>query len=248
MQTLLEAAQFTAAAMGQRQARIQAHQTAQIVALSHAARSSGGVTAYSAYLRKYGKVYVPTYYAGYTAPPIPTEDAETYLNAKIAYYEKLEQFMGAVLACFANYADLAELHGRIEALGGQTRLPYGFAIACLQDQARAYAAKSGNTNVAVGPTELPDNLYGKQIQSEIRFGDAACWRLTIMSGWTSGTQAQMGYDLNKPFLRITFLDARREQTGEVYFRINQKGDKMTVLYRTALAEPKPATITDRSVG
>ena len=63
-----------------------------------------------------------------------------------------------------------------------------------------------------------------------------------MSGWTPATQAQEGYDLNRPFLRITFINALNQQTGEVYFRMNRAGDKMAVVYTTNLAEPQPATI------
>jgi len=51
---------------------------------------------------------------GYIAPLDPSADTETYFNEKIKYYEEMEKFMGRVLACFTNYADLAELHGRIE--------------------------------------------------------------------------------------------------------------------------------------
>lgn len=240
--TLLNIAQLSLAVAAQQQAQIQAHQMAQIAALSHASRSGGGVMAYSAYLQKYNKVYVPTYYVGYIAPPNPAMDVQTYFNEKIKYYEQMEKFIDSVLACFTNYADLGELHGRIENLNGQSRSPYAFAIACVQKAARDYAAKSGNTNVQITPMELPDNLYGKQIESEIRFGASAHWRLTIMSGWTPATQAQEGYDLNRPFLRITFINALNQQTGEVYFRMNRAGDKMAVVYTTNLAEPQPATI------
>jgi hypothetical protein len=38
------------------------------------------------------------------------------------------------------------------------------------------------------------------------------------------------------------MDAQRQQTGEVYFRMNQIGDKMTIVYTTNLADPRPATI------
>ena len=61
--------------------------------------------------------------------------------------------------------------------------------------------------------DLPDHLDGKQMESEIRFGESALWRLTIMSGWTPATQARKGYDLNQPFLRITFMDAQKRPTG-----------------------------------
>jgi hypothetical protein len=237
VQDLFGMAQVAVAAAGQYQANIQAHQMAQIAALSQASRSGGGVMAYSAYLQKYNKVYVPTYNVGYIAPPGPSDS-----NAKIKYYEEMEKFMGRVVACFANFANLAELHGRIESLRGQSRPPYAFAIACVQETARNYAAKSGNTNVVISPMELPDNLYGKQIESEIRFGEAALWRLTIMSGWTPATQAKKGYDLKSPFLRITFMDARKQQTGEIYFRMNQVGDKMAIVYTANLADPQPATI------
>lgn len=242
VQTLFGLAQFGLAAAAQQQAQIQAHQMAQIAALSRAARSGGGVTAYSTYLQKYDKVYVPTYNGCYTAPPDPTSDIMTYYNAKIKYYDDMEKFMSRVLACFANYADMAELHGRIENLSGQSRSPYAFAIACVQEIARNYAAKSGDTNVVISPMELPDKVYGKQVESEIRFGESALWRLTIMSGWTPATQAKKGYDLNSPFLRITFMDAQKKQTGEIYFRMNQVGDKMTIVYATNLADPQPATI------
>ena len=241
-QALYEMAQLALAVAAQQQAQIQAHQMAQVAALSQASRSGGGVIAYSAYLQKYNKGYVPTYNVGYIAPLDPSADTETYFNEKIKYYEEMEKFMGRVLACFTNYADLAELHGRIENLHGQSRSPYAFAIACVQQTARDYAAKSGNTNVVISPMELPDNLYGKQIESEIRFGESALWRLTIMSGWTSATQAQKGYDLNRPFLRITFIDTLNQQTGEIYFRVNQEGDKMTIVYTTNLPEPNPHAI------
>jgi hypothetical protein len=237
VQALYVMAQLAVAAAGQYQANIQAHQMAQIAALSQASRSGGGVVAYSAYLQKYHTFYVPTYTTGYIAPPDPSD-----VNAKIKYYEEMEKFMGRVVACFTNYADLAELHGRIESLRGQSRSPYAFAIACVQETARNYAAKSGDTNVVISPMELPDNLYGKQIESEIRFGESALWKLTIMSGWTPATQAKKGYDLNHPFLRITFMDAQKQQTGEVYFRMNQIGDKMTIVYMTNLADPQPETI------
>jgi hypothetical protein len=234
---MFDLAQITLAAAAHQQSHVQGGQVARVAALSRAARSGGGVRAYSTYLQKYNRLYVPTYNVGYFRPPDPSGSAQNYLAEKIKYYEQMERFMGTVLECFANYASLAELHGRIENLGGQSRSPYAFAIACLQDQARAYAAKSGNTNLIIDPMELPENLYGKQLQSEIHFGDSVLWRLTIMSGWTTGTQARPGYDLDKPFLRITFLDAGKRQTGEVYFRINQKGDKMTVLYKSTLADP-----------
>ena len=198
--------------------------------------------AYSAYLQKYNQVYVPTYNVGYIAPLNPSADTETYFNEKIKYYEEMEKFMGSVLACFTNYADLAELHGRIETLHGQSRSPYAFAIGCVQQTARDFATESGNTNIVISSMELPDNLYGKHIESEIRFGKSALWRLTIMSGWTLATQAQKGYDLNRPFLRITFIDTLNQQTGEICFRVNQEGDKMTIVYTTTLPEPDPHTI------
>jgi hypothetical protein len=237
VQTLIGMAQIAVAAAGQHQANIQAHQMVQIAALSHASRSGGGVTAYSAYLQKYNKVYVPTYHVGFLAPPDPSDP-----NDRIKYYENLEKFMGRVVACFASYADLAELHGRIENLRGQSRPPYTFAIGCIQQAARDYAAKTGLTNVGVSPMELPDNLYGKQMENEIHFGESALWRLTIMSGWTPATQAKKGYDLNSPFLRITFFDAQKTQTGEVFFRMNQEGDKMTIVYKTNSAGPPSGTI------
>jgi hypothetical protein len=236
-QALLGMAQLAVAAAGQHQANIQAHQMAQIEALSQASRSGGGVVAYSAYLQKYNTFYVPTYTTGYIAPPDPSD-----VDSKLKYYGEMERFMGRVVACFANYASLTELHGRIESLRGQSPSPYAFAIACVQETARNYAAKSGDTNVMISPMELPDHLYGQKIESEIRFGGSALWRLTIMSGWTPATQARKGYDLNQQFLRITFMDAQRQQTGEVYFRMNQIGDKMTIVYTTNLADPRPATI------
>jgi hypothetical protein len=241
-QTLFGMAQLALAAAGQRAAQIQSHQMAQVAALSHASRSAGGVAAYSAYLQKYAKVYVPTYNVGYLTPPDPTTDVQTYLNAKIQYYQGMEKFMGRVVACYTNDADLAELHTRIESLRGQSQPIYAFAIACVQQKARDYAAMSGNTNVVVGPMELPDNLKGKQMESEIRFGESALWKLTIMSGWTPATQAEKGYDLNQPFLRIAFFDAQKQQTGEVYFRMNRNGDKIAIVYKTNLANPPLQTI------
>jgi hypothetical protein len=180
---------------------------------------------------------------GYIAPPDPSVDAKTYFDEKKKYYEQMQKFMGRVLACFTNSADLAELHGRIENLNGQSRSPYAFAIACVQQTARDYAAKSGNTNVLISPMELPDNLNGKAIESEIHLGESARWRLTIMSGWTPATQARKGYDLNRPFLRITFFDAQSKQTGEVYFRMNQQGDKISIVYKTNIADPAPGIIS-----
>lgn len=237
VQALYGMAQLALAAGAQYQANIQAHQMAQVAALSQASRSGGGVVAYSSYLQKYNKVYVPTYHVGFIAPPDPMD-----ANAKIKYYEEMGKFMGRVVACFTNYGNLAELHGRIESLRSQSRPPYAFAIGCVQQEARDYAAKTGNTNVVITPMELPDNLYGKQMENEIHFGGSALWRLTIMSGWTQATQARKGYDLNSPFLKVTFLDARKQQTGEIYFRMNQIGDKMTIVYTTSLAGPQPATI------
>jgi hypothetical protein len=242
-QGLLEMAQLALAVAAQQQAQIQAHQMAQVAALSRASRSGGGVAAYSAYLQRYNTLYVPTYNVGYTiVPPDPATDLQTYLGAEIIYYGELEKFMGRVLACFANYADLAELHGRIENLTGQSRRPYVFAMACVQQTARDYAVKSGYTNVAISTMELPDNLYGKQIEGEIRFGESAAWKLTIMSGWTRATQAQKGYDLNRPFLRIIFIDSENQITGEVYFRVNQNGDKIAIVYKTNLTSPNPTGI------
>lgn len=242
VQTLFGLAQFGLAAAAQGHAQIQAHRMAQVAALSHAARSGGGILAYSTYLQKYNKVYLPTYNVVYTAPPDPTADIMTFYDAKVKYYVDMEKLMGRVLACFDNYADVAELHGRIESLSGQSRSPYAFAIACIQEKARAYAANSGKTNVVVNPMELPDNLYGKRIEGEIRFGDSGVWRMTVMSGWTAATQAQKGYDLNQPFLRVAFIDARKQQTEEIYFRINQRGDKMTIVHKTSLAGPQSALI------
>ena len=101
-QALFAMAQIAVAAAGQHQANIQAHQLAQIAALSQASRSGGGVAAYSAYLQKYNTFYVPTYTTGYLAPPEPSD-----INAKIKYFEDMEKFMGRVAACFTNYANLA---------------------------------------------------------------------------------------------------------------------------------------------
>jgi hypothetical protein len=233
---------------GAQQWQMQSRQLAQINALRNAQRSGGGIQAYSLYMDKYNKAYVPTYATVYFLPSEPPpagasfDQVEAYCRAKIKCYEKLASLMGKVLECFSNNANVAELHARIENLGGQSHPIYSFAIRLLQESARAYAAKTANTNIVISPMELPENLYGKQIQSEIRFNANAVWKFAIMAGWTPATQYHEGYDMNRPFLRITFIDSLNQQTGEIYFRMNQAGDKMTVVYTTKLHEPDPHTI------
>jgi hypothetical protein len=122
-QTLFDVALFALDVAAQRQANIQAHQIGQVAALRQASRVGGGVVAYSAYQQKYVRAYVPTYQVGGMAPPVPSGDMENDFGARIKYYEQMEAFMGKVVACFTNYADLAELHGRIEDLNGQPRSP-----------------------------------------------------------------------------------------------------------------------------
>lgn len=119
---------------------------------------------------------------------------------------------------------------------GQLYPVYSSAIKFLQESVRAFASKTGNTNILIDPLELPENLYGKQISGNIHFTNAV-WNLSILAGWTSYTPYQAGYDVNKPFLKITFGSQE-----EFYLRINEQGNKMTIVYRTSLPTPNPENI------
>ena len=48
---------------------------------------------------------------------------------------------------------------------------------------------------------------------------------------------QVGYYINKPFLKITFGSQE-----EFYLRINEQGNKMAIVYRTSLPTPNPENI------
>ena len=116
---------------GSYQAGYQSHQLAQIAALRNA-QKSGGIRAYSLYVEKYQKDYVPTYFrSGLFLPEPPpgasVQQTEAYLNAKIKYYKNLASYMDKILGCFTNNPSAVELHARIEQVSGESSRPAGAA-------------------------------------------------------------------------------------------------------------------------
>ena len=118
---------------------------------------------------------------------------------------------------------------------------YSFAIRFLQESVRAYASKTGNTNILIDSLELPENLYGKQTSGNIHFTNAL-WNLNILGGWMLATHdwsfaAYPSFEDNRPFLKITFGNQE-----VFYLRINDQGKKMTIRYTTRLPTPNPEKI------
>ena len=118
-QVLAMAALDAAAGYG---GRIQSRQLAQIGALRNAQRSGGGIKAYSAYLNKYNRDYLPTYTSVSLVPPEPLppgasfEQSKAYYKAKIKHYEDLKFFIDKALVCFDSKTNIADLHACIDEL------------------------------------------------------------------------------------------------------------------------------------
>ena len=125
---------------------------------------------------------------------------------------------------------------------GQCFPAFSFATRLLQESVRAYATRAGKTNIIVESTDLPENFYGQQKPSSIRFGTNGSCVISVASGWTSATQFAVDYAPDQPYLRITFTDHANMQTGQFHIQVNTTATKMKFLYTTNLPVPEPATI------
>ncbi|MBP9902985.1 MAG: hypothetical protein KBH45_16110 [Verrucomicrobia bacterium] len=113
-----------------------------------------------------------------------------------------------------------------------------FATRYVQETVRAYSKKSGK-DIKVDAFELPENLYDKQTDYEIRFGTNAVWKFSVSARRPA---AQLGTS-SFPSLRIEFIDFQGKGSGVLSLRTQLTQNKFSMIYQSTIPTPDPKGIS-----
>lgn len=112
-----------------------------------------------------------------------------------------------------------------------------FAIRYVQEAVRAYSGKTGKM-IKVEAFELPENLYEKQTDYEIRFSTNAVWKFSVSARRPAGRSGTSSF----PSLRIEFVDSQGKTCGTLTVRTRLTDNKFSMTYQASIPTPDPKTI------
>jgi|GEM_PF-5097950 len=123
----------------------------------------------------------------------------------------------------------------------QLKTVFSLAAQMLQAYAHEYAVSVGNTNIQINPFKLPDNLYEKETNSEIRFSSNAVWSLNSTTGGFDMELYQFGgynldFQIGQPFFKIVFQNGTDQKSDKLYLRLSEKRDKIRFTYTGKVPE------------
>jgi hypothetical protein len=113
--------------------------------------------------------------------------------------------------------------------------PLHFALSTFQQLVQAYAEKAGQ-RVILESLQLPDDLNGIDCTGKVTFPSGAVWSMRINNGGAPGREV---------WLRVTFNNAKNQETGQLDVVIVPAQDVVQIGYKASIPVPDPVAVNGK---